>query len=374
MIDDRERRRARVVELVERDRDETRERGIGQAASPRARGPARRAFPSAAACRTRAPGPARGGDPAHRAPAARLRQAPRAASAPSSTRRTTSAASRCASCTRFAARSCGLRPEARARSNATPGDESGGSHALARPPAGISSMRNAAAPQATTRPLRSAVTIEPAGACAASGTGSARQTLTSSPSRVVLAPGTGSKARTCRSMTVAVAVQIDGGLGLVDLRGIGGAGRAVAALPAPGAPAASRRRTVDNVRAHPRPPAFARASPRVSRAPIGTRTTSSIGPVSSPASISHDRDAGLGVARQQRALDRRRAAPPRQQRRVHVDAAVPRPRRASAAAAAGRRRRPRGRRAASRRAAPVGVARVASAAAGPEGRAPVPAP
>jgi hypothetical protein len=38
----------------------------------------------------------------------------------------------------------------------------------------------------------------------------------------------------------------------------------------------------------------------------------------------HDRDAGLGVAREDGALDRRGATPARQQRSVHVEAAEPR--------------------------------------------------
>ncbi len=40
----------------------------------------------------------------------------------------------------------------------------------------------------------------------------------------------------------------------------------------------------------------------------------------------HERDPRLAVAFEDRPLDRRRAAPPREQRRVDVDAAVPRPR------------------------------------------------
>ena len=52
--------------------------------------------------------------------------------------------------------------------------------------------------------------------------------------------------------------------------------------------------------------------------------TSSMAPVSRPASICMMRDAGLGVAGLDRALDRRRAAPARQQRGVDVEAAAAR--------------------------------------------------
>ena len=49
------------------------------------------------------------------------------------------------------------------------------------------------------------------------------------------------------------------------------------------------------------------------------------GPRVEPGIHLHDADAGHGVAGQHGALDRRRAAPTRQQRRVQVDAAEPRP-------------------------------------------------
>ena len=55
----------------------------------------------------------------------------------------------------------------------------------------------------------------------------------------------------------------------------------------------------------------------------------------------HDADAGLPVAGQDRALDRGRPAPARQQRRMQVDAAEARRVEHRRAAAAGRRRRPR---------------------------------
>ncbi len=58
----------------------------------------------------------------------------------------------------------------------------------------------------------------------------------------------------------------------------------------------------------------------------------------------HDRHAGLGVAGHHRAMDRRRAAPARQQRRVHVDHAEPRHAAALPAGSCRRRRRRRGRR------------------------------
>ena len=66
----------------------------------------------------------------------------------------------------------------------------------------------------------------------------------------------------------------------------------------------------------------------------------STGPVSSPASICMIVIAGFAIAREQRPLDRRRAAPARQQRRVDVERATAARRRARAAAGSVRRRRP----------------------------------
>ena len=80
MIDDGERRRARVFELVDRDGDETVERRIGDRLRRELRAPAHRACPNAAACRTQAPARARGGVPARPSPPARTRRARPAAS------------------------------------------------------------------------------------------------------------------------------------------------------------------------------------------------------------------------------------------------------------------------------------------------------
>ena len=63
---------------------------------------------------------------------------------------------------------------------------------------------------------------------------------------------------------------------------------------------------------------------RVVRRPIGRRRSSSIGPGVETRVDLHDGDAGFGVAREDGALDRRGAAPARQQRAVDVQAAEPR--------------------------------------------------
>ena len=57
-------------------------------------------------------------------------------------------------------------------------------------------------------------------------------------------------------------------------------------------------------------------------APIGVAPRAYTGPVSRPFFERHDAHAGLGVAGEDRPLDRRRAAPARQQREVHVHEAV----------------------------------------------------
>ena len=85
-------------------------------------------------------------------------------------------------------------------------------------------------------------------------------------------------------------------------------------------------------------------------APIGVRSRANTGPVSRPLER-HDAHAGLGVAGEDRPLDRRRAAPARQQREVHVHEPVRHRLEQRRAAAAGRTRRPR-RASAPRRRAP----------------------
>ena len=82
------------------------------------------------------------------------------------------------------------------------------------------------------------------------------------------------------------------------------------------------------------------ARPRSRRRRSATTRDANTGPVSRPASTP-SRDAGLGVAREDRPLDRRRAAPARQQREVHVHEARAATPRAARSAAAGRTRRRR---------------------------------
>ena len=93
-----------------------------------------------------------------------------------------------------------------------------------------------------------------------------------------------------------------------------------------------------------RRPAAARRSCRlapVSRGPISMARRSSIGPVSSPSSICMMVMPVSRVAGEDRALDRRRPPPARQQRGMDVEAAAAAGSPGSRAAASGHRRRPR---------------------------------
>ena len=83
--------------------------------------------------------------------------------------------------------------------------------------------------------------------------------------------------------------------------------------------------------------------PASSSAAMATRRLRSTGPVSSPASICMIEMPVSAIAREHRALDRRRAAPARQQRGVNVERAVRGRSRAAPAAESARRRRPPGR-------------------------------
>ena len=114
---------------------------------------------------------------------------------------------------------------------------------------------------------------------------------------------------------------VDRRLGLVDLGGVGDARRRAAARAAsrPRAASAPAPRRPVGRRA---PPGGRAACAVVSSAAMASRRPSSMAPVSSPASICMMRDAGRGVAGLDRAVDRRGAAPARQQRRVDVQAAA----------------------------------------------------
>ena len=143
---------------------------------------------------------------------------------------------------------------------------------------------------------------------------------------------------------------VEAALGRVDLLGVGrpSSSCSLELQPPRGAqverlrPAARRRAR----RAAPRAPRSPR--PGRSRPPRGARP----GPESRPAVDPHDADAGALVAGHDRPLDRRRAAPARQQRGMDVEH---RPaRRAAARGSAGRRRR--------RRPPPAAAARIRSSA------------
>ena len=131
----------------------------------------------------------------------------------------------------------------------------------------------------------------------------------------------------------------------------------------PAAAGAAARRTAARSSASTISRAAERGQPVVQagRGVVGGRSAtgsaSSMSPVSRPASICMMVTPVCGVAGLDRALDRRRAAPARQQRGVDVEAAEPRQRRAPTAAGSGRRRRPPSRRAAP----PASAARAAAA-------------
>ena len=100
-----------------------------------------------------------------------------------------------------------------------------------------------------------------------------------SPRSVVKVPGQGLNARTCRSSAGRVARPVD-----AARRRASASGRRSRPPPA-AAPAAASRPARAGSAARPARPARRAASPRSSSAPIGTASRSSIGPVSSPASI-----------------------------------------------------------------------------------------
>ena len=135
------------------------------------------------------------------------------------------------------------------------------------------------------------------------------------------ADGAGCIARTRRSSSTAGRAQSrracvaldarrerDAGGGLRRRRGACPPRRPSIASPIASAPSAARR-----VGERPRGVVGARSA---------SSRTSSMSPASISSLIAMMRDAGLGVARQDGVRDRRGAAMPRQERRVHVDAAV----------------------------------------------------
>ena len=121
-------------------------------------------------------------------------------------------------------------------------------------------------------------------------------------------------------LSAAGRVQSMRGLGLVDLRGVGDAAlglRLGRERVEPG------ERIDDQPRAHV--PTAGRAGRRSCRPrPMGVACAQEHRAGVEPRLHLHDADAGLGVARQDRAVDRRGPAPARQERGVDVEAAVAR--------------------------------------------------
>ena len=179
--------------------------------------------------------------------------------------------------------------------------------------------RSAASPQATTRPVSPPASSSSPGAPAPATT-APRHSFTASPPSAPAAPGNGSKARSRRSIAAAGSAPVDLRLGLVDLVRVGRRPR----------PAAARRQAAGPMRLSSastisRPPSarqpVVQRRRRCRRRRSASASASSMSPVSRPASICMmvmpvSRVAGLDGA-----LDRRRAAPARQQRGVDVQAA-----------------------------------------------------
>ncbi len=195
------------------------------------------------------------------------------------------------------------------------------------PPAGCTVRRRSApSPQATSTPSAPTASTVPGGGAAALGSGRGRPHLERlARATAWMAPGTGSNARTARSSTDAGCDQSSARVGAVDLGRVGDAGAGCgAAWSAPVArePRRARRRCA----VAPAAASLAVSVPAVSRGAIGHLDDVDHRPGVEPCVHLHDGDAGARVAGQQRALDRRGAAPARQLRRVDVDAAVARPR------------------------------------------------
>ena len=135
-----------------------------------------------------------------------------------------------------------------------------------------------------------------------------------------LAPGAG-KRRQPADMVVHLLPRlrpVDARLGLVDLRRVGDA---VGGLRRELQRAALQRASARAIRSAPSRASASCNSPAVMSGPIGMRSTHRHRAGVEPLVHLHHRDAGLGVARHDRAVDRRGAAPARQQRGVQVEAA-----------------------------------------------------
>ena len=144
--------------------------------------------------------------------------------------------------------------------------------------------------------------------------GRARQTLSRVPSTVVHAPGRGLPARTMRASSAAGRVRVE--LELLDGELVG-VGR-LAGLRSRRACVGMAGQRVDEQLGAERRRAGPRSSPAVSSAPIGVHGARVHRPGVETGFELHEAHAGLGVAGEDRPLDRRRAPPARQQREVHV--------------------------------------------------------
>ena len=163
------------------------------------------------------------------------------------------------------------------------------------------------------RTRRSSCALRPSG-CTTSGTSApssrrARQIVTRRPCSSPHAPMCGESARTRRQASSGI-VEVELAVGGRDLLGVGRRRPRAAARTS-----ASVEHVVEQPR---RDLGRAREHLPASSSPIGNRSCAAIGPASSSATVSWIVTPGLLVAGEDRALDRRGAAPARQQRRVHV--------------------------------------------------------
>ena len=172
-------------------------------------------------------------------------------------------------------------------------------------------------PQAIVRPSSSTV----AGAFQLRSPVRQFRIFTRSPFTSVQAPGAGDRPRIRQSISRAAFVQSMRVSSFENLLGVGHAifgllsARRPSRVPAPQTLAPSGQRRAAPARRAARHRSCARS---VARSAIST------GPVSRPSSMRMTHHAGLRIACHDRALDRRGAAPARQQRAVQIEAAQPR--------------------------------------------------
>ena len=148
-------------------------------------------------------------------------------------------------------------------------------------------------------------------------TASPRQALTSVPASVTTAPGKGVEGAQLARQHGGRLGPVEPGLGLVDLAGVGDAGLGLHH----GKQLIETRQGVDHEFAAQCGKAVVQAAGTVLRID-GHGLGQQHGAAVESGFHLHDGDAGLRVARLDRAMDRRRAAPARQQRSMDVDAAA----------------------------------------------------